>query len=72
MAGASVEPRANRVRELRERVGLSQVELARRARVSARTITNVELGHHLPRPATKARLLLALGLDGSNLDQVFP
>jgi transcriptional regulator with XRE-family HTH domain len=45
---------------MREKVGLSQMELARRARLSLRSIQNWEQGHRLPR--AQALLALARGV----------
>lgn len=47
-----------RIRTERRRLGLTQYELASRARVDVRTIRNSELNHHVP----SARTLMKLGL----------
>jgi DNA-binding XRE family transcriptional regulator len=61
----------NRVRELREACGLSQWQLARRAKIAARTVCNVERGAPC-RMDTKRKLLLALGLRFDARGDVFP
>lgn len=45
---------------LRDRSGLSQTELAKRARISRQHLNRIELGHVSPRPYIVARLAAAL------------
>lgn len=61
----------NRVRELRQNRLMTQRELARKARVSLRTIHSVEKGVRC-RMDTKRKILLALGLRFEDKDFVFP
>jgi uncharacterized protein len=49
------------LREARKRAGLTQVELARRARTSQATISAYENGRKDPSVATLARLLAVMG-----------
>jgi transcriptional regulator with XRE-family HTH domain len=51
------------VRRLRKLKGLTQVELAKLAGVSAYTITEIETGHREPRPSTLRKLAGALDAD---------
>jgi transcriptional regulator with XRE-family HTH domain len=51
-----------RIREARQALGLSQVELAERVRVSQPTIAHWEQGTHTPRQLALARLADALGV----------
>jgi transcriptional regulator with XRE-family HTH domain len=51
-----------RVRLLRERQALTQVELAERAGVSAAAILRIERGTHQARPSTIRKLARALGV----------
>jgi transcriptional regulator with XRE-family HTH domain len=51
------------VRRLRKLKGLTQVELAELAGVSAYTITEIETGHREPRPSTLRKLAGALDAD---------
>lgn len=60
-----------RVRELRRRACLTQVELARRAGISLRTLHSVEHGRPC-RLSTRRKILKGLGLDVSNAAQVWP
>jgi transcriptional regulator with XRE-family HTH domain len=61
----------NRVRELREEQGMSQEELARRAKVSLRTVEHVERGLN-PRMDTKRKLIIVLGHMFEDKDYIFP
>ena len=57
-------PRVSLLRDLRLRAGLSQEELAERAGISARSISDIERGDQVrPFPATVRRLAEGLGLD---------
>jgi transcriptional regulator with XRE-family HTH domain len=57
-----------RVRGHRQRLGLSQEELARRAGVDVKTVRTVEGGRRVPRPSTVRQLANALGLAGIDRD----
>jgi len=50
----------NRIREFRERLGFSQVELARRARIASTNLSAIECGRLAPWPKIKRRLAKAL------------
>ncbi len=70
--GAARSPNGrNRVRELRENRLMTQVQLAKRAKVALRTIHSVEKGMNC-RMDTKRKILLALGLRFEDKDQAFP
>src|SRR5512135_2499644 len=60
----------NNVRTLREDLLLTNAELARKAGVSALTVTRVERGAEC-RVDTKRKIILALGLTPSGKDRVF-
>jgi DNA-binding XRE family transcriptional regulator len=51
---------ARRLRERRQRVGLTQVELARRAGVRVETLNRIERGHTTPDFATVRKLVVAI------------
>ena len=59
----------NKVREFRERAGLSQVELARRARIASTNLSAIECGRLAPWPKAKRRLARALKV---TLEDLFP
>jgi transcriptional regulator with XRE-family HTH domain/tetratricopeptide (TPR) repeat protein len=59
------------VRELRQRLGLSQEDLATKAGVDAKTIHRIEAGESFPRPSTLRRLADALGLDGADRERFY-
>jgi DNA-binding XRE family transcriptional regulator len=61
----------NRVRELREGKLLTREDLARRARVSLRTVWSVEAGYN-SRVETKRSILRALGVARNRYRDVFP
>ena len=65
-----MEPRIS-LRELRRSRGLSQEALARRAKVSVRTIFSLEHGSTPGLPSTRRRLMEALGLPYSEHEAVF-
>ncbi len=46
----------NRVREFREKMGLTQVELARRLRMASPNLSNIETGRLMPWPRVKRAL----------------
>jgi transcriptional regulator with XRE-family HTH domain len=50
----------NRVREFREKLGLSQVALARQALCASPTLSDIERGKRLPWPKLKQVLALVL------------
>jgi len=62
---------ANRLREVRENRMISVAELARKAGISALTISRVENGASC-RLETKRKILTALGLKPLERDEVFP
>ena len=70
-SGSNDASRANLVRTLREERLMSREELAKRARVSLRTIWSVESGHEC-RLETKRAILRALGIARSRHRVVFP
>jgi len=60
----------NSLREIRESLLMSKAELARKANISALTITRIEAG----KPCnikTKRKILLALGLESVDRGKVF-
>jgi len=59
----------NRVREFREKLGISQVELARRALVASTNLSAVECGRMVPWPKIKRRLAKALK---TTSEELFP
>jgi DNA-binding XRE family transcriptional regulator len=61
---------SNNVRRLREDLLLTKAELARKAGVSALTVTRVERGAEC-RVDTKRKIILALGLQPADRDRVF-
>jgi DNA-binding XRE family transcriptional regulator len=60
----------NNVRRLREDLLLTKAELARKAGVSALTVTRVERGAGC-RVDTKRKIILALGLQPADRERVF-
>ena len=60
---------ANRIKEFREKQGLSQTELARRARVASQNLSSIERGKL--EPWDKAKRAIAKGLK-CTVDDVFP
>ena len=46
----------NRIREFREKAGISQVELARRARIASTNLSAIECGRLAPWPKAKRAL----------------
>ena len=61
----------NRIRAARQALGLTQGQLAKSARVSARTIHAVEQGS-VCRQNTKRQILRALGIPWGMKDEYFP
>ena len=58
----STQTFGNRLREIRERSGLSQQALAKRAKISSATVSRIELGQSSPTLDTVEALADALGL----------
>ena len=50
----------NRIREFREKAGLSQVELARRARIASTNLSAIECGRLAPWPKVMRKLVRVL------------
>ncbi len=67
MRSVDVEPK---IREYRERVGLSQGELAEKAGVSRKTIWSLETGTTLPNLAVLVAIAVILGVAWSALYEV--
>ena len=65
-----VQPKRNRVRELRENKLMTQAQLAKKAKVALRTIHSVEKGMNC-RMDTKRKILLALGVPFEQKGEVF-
>ena len=63
--------RINLVKQIRERLLMSKAELARKAGVSALTISRIEKGLSC-RLETKRKIIVALGRDLSEKDNIFP
>lgn len=61
----------NLVKQIREGRLMSKTELARKAGVSALTISRVEKGLNC-RLETKRKIIMALGRDLSEKDNIFP
>ena len=59
----------NRLREFREKAGMSQVELARRARVAASSISSIECGKLVAWPKAKRSFARVLKC---NQTELFP
>ena len=51
---------SNRIKEIREKIGLSQVELARRARIASTNLSAIECGRLAPWPQVKRSLARVL------------
>jgi len=67
MTGAA---KANRVRQIREKLMLSKAELARKAKVTVQTIDRIESGKDC-RTDTKRKIILALGFQLSDRSRIF-
>ncbi len=61
----------NRIRAARQARGFTQAELARRARVAARTVHAIEQGKSC-RQGTKRKILIALSVPWSERAEYFP
>ena len=59
------------LKEIRENLLMSKAELARKAQVSSVTIDRIEKGMSC-RVETKRKILLALGYNLSDKEQIFP
>ena len=59
----------NRIKEFRERAGLSQVEVARRARMASTNLNAIENGRLAPWPKVKRALARVLK---TTQDELFP
>ncbi|MBN2074213.1 MAG: helix-turn-helix domain-containing protein [Dehalococcoidales bacterium] len=57
----------NRIREFREKAGLSQVELARRAKVASTNLSSIERGQLMAWPKLRRRLARALKVAEADL-----
>jgi len=60
---------SNRIKEIREKTGLSQVELARRARIASTNLSAIECGRLAPWPKIKRRLA---GVLKTTQEELFP
>jgi transcriptional regulator with XRE-family HTH domain len=58
---------ANRIKERRQELGLSQVELARRARMASPNLSAIECGKLAPWPKARKALAEVLGLPETDL-----
>ena len=56
-----------RLREYRERAGMSQVELARRARIASTNLSSIECGRLAPWPKAKRALARVLKCSPADL-----
>ncbi len=63
------KPFARRLKELREKAGLSQAELVQRSGVSKQAVSNLELGNRKPTWETVRRLARALGVSVAAFDE---
>jgi transcriptional regulator with XRE-family HTH domain len=70
VAGKTVRRPPNNVRRLREDQLLTKAELARKAGISALTLSRIESGREC-RVDTKRKIILALGLTPSDRVKVF-
>ena len=59
----------NRIKELREKAGMSQVELARRVRMASPNLSAIECGRLAPWPRIKKKLARVLK---TTLEELFP
>ncbi len=72
MAMRMYEGTGARVRKVRRRTAITQVELAQRAGISADSVNKIETGHHSPRPTTLRKLATALGVEVGELMEAPP
>lgn len=59
----------NRIKEFREKLGISQVELARRACIASPNLSNLERGRLAPWPSIKRKLVKVLK---TSIEELFP
>ena len=59
----------NRVGEFRRKLGLTQVELARRTHIASTNLSSIECGRLLAWPKAKRRIAKALNI---KVDELFP
>lgn len=57
----------NKIREFREKAGMSQVELARRARIASTNLSAIECGRLAAWPKARAALAKALKVPEADL-----
>lgn len=57
------------VREIRERLGFSQFEIARRSRIHPATLSKIESGRYIPYPDELRRLARALKVSSEDLQE---
>jgi len=58
---------AKNMRENRQKLGISQAELAERANISTNFVAMIELMHKFPAPETLDRIAVALGVETPEL-----
>lgn len=58
---------ANRIKERRQELGMSQVELARRSQMASPNLSAIECGRLAPWPKARKALAKALGVSESEL-----
>jgi DNA-binding XRE family transcriptional regulator len=61
--------KGNRIKELREKAGLTQVELARRAHIASTNLSSIECGRLAPWPKVKKKLCRILK---TTVEELFP
>ena len=59
--------KSHRIREYREKAGLSQVELARRARIASTNLSAIECGRLAPWPKARRTISKALMVSEGDL-----
>ncbi len=57
-----------KLRDMREKVALSQEDLAKAAGIQAHTISDIETRKRRPRPSTRRKLAKALGVRPQDID----
>ena len=62
----------NRLREFRQAAGLTQTQLAQRAKVSSRTVFGIERSDAACQQYTKRRLLRGLRMEWARKAEVWP
>jgi transcriptional regulator with XRE-family HTH domain len=58
---------SNKLREFREKAGLSQVELARRANIASTNLSSIERGHLDAWPKARKDIANVLGVSESDI-----